>query len=59
MSIDEAFKEATVWCPRCMEDKFEVYRLPAGSAGVYHNATLPAGRNEKYCQCGAPLARKP
>lgn len=55
-------KEVTVWCPRCKVDKYDVYRIPTRSDGVYEHVTEPPNLSNyeaKYCLCGAALERKP
>lgn len=57
--IDDATREAIIWCPRCEVDKYEVHRLPGSGQGVFYHATIPSGRNERACECGTILVRKP
>lgn len=54
--------EAVVHCPRCREDRFEVWRVPVeGSDGVYQNVTNPPNISPmqmKACVCGSVLERR-
>jgi len=58
MTIQDAELEAIIWCPKCAAEKYEIRRIPVGN-GVYTHASVPPGRNEKLCECGTPLERKP
>lgn len=51
--------EAVIWCPACRAEKYEIRRIPTGNEGVHRHASYPEGRNEKHCDCGTPLERKP
>lgn len=53
--------EATIRCPACSVDKFDVYRVPTGREGVFTHVTEPADigmERMKHCECGAVLERK-
>lgn len=53
-------REAVVRCPRCNEDRYEVYRESTGQEGVFHHVTVPPERaGMKQCHvCGTNLERK-
>jgi len=54
--------ECVVWCPRCMVDKFEVWRVPLDQNGHHSHRTVPPDiptEARKWCACGAALQRKP
>lgn len=50
-------KEASVWCPKCLVDKFDVYRVYVGD-GVWTHSVRPPEAEAKYCSCGEILERK-
>ena len=54
-------REATIWCPRCGVDKFELWRVPVDNDGHHAHVTVPPSIPEdarKFCACGAQLERK-
>lgn len=55
MSVDV---EAIVWCPKCREDKFVVYRVPTTNPAVFTHEAKPKDAVATKCQCGAVLERK-
>ena len=50
--------EATIWCPRCKEDKYTLYRVPTGQEGVFTHQGEPKDAVVKRCVCGALLERR-
>jgi hypothetical protein len=54
-------RECVIWCARCREDRYEVWRVPTDGEGVYVNVTVPPSLPEqarKFCICGTQLERK-
>lgn len=51
--------EAVIWCPKCEKPKYEIRRVPTGREGVHQHKSYPEGRDEKLCECGTRLERKP
>ena len=53
--------ECVVRCPKCGEDKFEVWRVPLDSEGHYAHRTVPEDISDsarRFCVCGTMLERK-
>lgn len=54
--------EAVIWCAKCREDRFEVWRIPVeNSEGVFRHVTNPPSippSAMKICPCGHPLERR-
>jgi hypothetical protein len=59
MPLDETTREAVIWCPRCLEPRYEIHRVPADNEGVWQHVNVPEGPKPKRCVCGTPLERKP
>ena len=58
--MHERTLEATIWCPRCPADKFELWSEHVGG-GHNHHVVVPEGiplDARKFCVCGAVLERK-
>lgn len=50
-------REAIIWCPKCRENKGEVFRVPTGKPDVFEHSTNPDPM-PKRCDCGAVLERR-